>query len=116
MSKSALIVDDDEMTIMCLKNFLKKSGFTPDAVANGQDAIDKLKNNSFDLILIDFNLPDMEGEQVLSKIKENGGKYGKSVLMSGDENLKETFGNKGFDFFIHKPIKKNEFTELASKF
>ena len=44
----------------------------------------------------------MGGDAVLSKIKENGSNYGKSVLMSGDENLKEEFEKKGFGKFKWK--------------
>ena len=115
MSKKALIVEDDDMTIMCLKNFLKQEGFTADAVENGEGAIGKLKEGSYDLILVDYNLPDMAGDQVLSKIKENGGSYGKSILMSGDDDLKSQFESKGINFFLHKPVKKPQFKELAGK-
>ena len=115
MSKKALIVDDDDMTIMCLKNFLKQAGFTAEAVDNGNAGVEKLKSDSFDLILVDYNLPDMSGEEVLSKIKANGGSYGKAVLMSGDDNLKGQFESKGFNFFLHKPVTKPQFKEFADK-
>ena len=82
---------------------------------NGNEGIEKLKSSNYDLIFIDFNLPDMGGDQVLSKIKENGSNCGKSVLMSGDENLEAEFENKGFMFFLHKPIKKSEFKKFAAK-
>ena len=115
MSKKALIVDDDDMTTMCLKNFLKQEGYTSEAVDNGEAGIEKSKSGPFDLILVDFNLPDMAGDQVLAKIKENGGSYGKAVLMSGDDNLKAQFESKGFNFFLHKPVTKSQFKELAEK-
>ena len=115
MSKKALIIDDDDMTTMCLKNFLKQEGFAAESVGSGNDGIEKLKSASFDLILIDFNLGDMQGDQVLAKIKENGGSFGKAVLMSGDDNLKGQFESKGFNFFLHKPVTKPQFKELAGK-
>ena len=115
MSKKALIIDDDEMTLMSLKNLLKQEGIAFEISENGNDGIEKLKSSSFDLVFIDFNLPDMGGDQVLAKIKENGSNCGKSVLMSGDENLEADFENKGFMFFLHKPIKKSEFKKLAAK-
>ena len=115
MSKKALVIDDDDMTLMCLKNFLKQEGYTFDSAENGNEGIEKLKSSNYDLIFIDFNLPDMGGDQVLSKIKENGSNYGKSVLMSGDDNLKAEFENKGFMYFLHKPIKKSQFKEFATK-
>ena len=115
MSKKALIVDDDDMTIMCLKNFLKQEGYAAESVENGKEGIEKLKSASFNLILIDFNLPDMEGDKVLAQIKGNGGSYGKAVLMSGDDNLKGQFESKGFNFFLHKPVTKPQFKELSAK-
>ena len=107
MSKKALIIDDDEMTIMSLKNLLKQGGYEFEIAENGNDGVEKVKASSFDLVFIDFNLPDMGGDAVLSKIKESGSNYGKSVLMSGDENLNAEFENKGFNYFLHKPIKKS---------
>ena len=115
MSKKALVIDDDDMTLMCLKNFLKQEGYTFNSAEKGNEGIEKLKSSDFDLVFIDFNLPDMGGDQVLSKIKENGSNYGKFVLMSGDDNLKTEFEQKGFMYFLHKPIKKSQFKEFASK-
>ena len=64
--------------------------------------------------MVDFNLPDMEGDKVLATIKANGGSYGKAVLMSGDDNLKGQFESKGFNFFLHKPVTKPQFKEFAA--
>ena len=50
-----------------------------------------------------------------AQIKANGGSYGKAVLMSGDDNLKEQFESKGFNFFLHKPVTKPQFKEFAAK-
>ena len=109
MSKKALIIDDDDMTTMCLKNFLKQEGFEAESVENGNAGIEKLKSASFDLVLIDYNLGDMQGDQVLAKIKENGGSYGKAVSLQGQ------YEGKGFNFFLHKPVAKPQFKELAGK-
>ena len=59
--------------------------------------------------------PIWKENKVLSKIKENGGSYGKACLMSGDDNLKGQFESKGFNFFLHKPVTKPQFKELAAK-
>ena len=90
------------MTIMSLKNLLKQGGYEFEIAENGNDGVEKVKASSFDLVFIDFNLPDMGGDAVLSKIKESGSNYGKSVLMSGDENLNSEFENKGFNYFLQK--------------
>ena len=103
MSKKYLIADDDDMPTMCLKNFLKQEGYTTKAVDNGNAGVEKFNSQQFDLILVDFNLPDIVGDEILAKIKANCGSYRKAVLMSGDNNLKSQFESKGFNFFLHKP-------------
>ena len=77
--------------LLCLKNFLKQEGYESETAENGNAGIEKLKSASFDLILVDFNLPDMEGDKVFATIKANGGSYGKAVLMSGQFESKVIF-------------------------
>ena len=85
--------------------------------SNGQwyCKLKKLKSDSFELILVDYNLPNIIGEEILSKIKANGGSYGKAVLMSGDDTLKGQFESKVFNFFLHKPVTKPKFKEFVDK-
>ena len=49
MSKKALIIDDDEMTIMSLKNLLKQGGYEFEIAENGNEGVEKVKASSFDL-------------------------------------------------------------------
>ena len=116
MSKKALIIDDDDLTTMSLKTILNQCGLTSESAENGNKGIEKLKNSFFDILFIDFHLPDVEGDKVLAKIKENGGSYGKAVLISGDDKLKGQFESKGFNFFLHKPVSKKQIQELTVKF
>ena len=61
MSKKALLIEDDDMTIMCLKNFLKQEGFEAETAENGNAGIEKLKSSSFDVIMVDFNFQIWKG-------------------------------------------------------
>ena len=59
MSKKALVIDDDEMALMCLKNFLKQEGYAFESAQNGNEGIEKLKSENFDLLFIDFHPKDI---------------------------------------------------------
>ena len=61
MSKKALLIEDDDMTIICLKNFLKQEGFEAETAENGNAGIEKLKSSSFDVIMVDFNFQIWKG-------------------------------------------------------
>ena len=66
-----VLLTDDSMTIrMILKNLLKDLGLTDITEGkNGQDALDLMSNEQFDLILIDIHMPKVDGLTVLEKIK-----------------------------------------------
>ena len=67
--KRILIIDDDATICLMLQGLLKRKGFDTDAVFSAGEAIKKLENNSFDLVLSDFRLPDFDGLELLQKIK-----------------------------------------------
>lgn len=68
MSK-VLIVDDDQDIRLLLDRFLAKNKFSPEAVPDGEAAIQLLKEHAFDLVLCDFKLPDINGLELIQKIK-----------------------------------------------
>ena len=115
MSKKILVVDDDDMTIMCLKNFCKGKDIEIDVAGGGNEAVEKSKASTFNMTIIDFNLDkdNMKGDAVLKKIKAAGGSVGKAVLMSGEDKSGD-FASLGFDAFVSKPIKKGDFEGLVS--
>ena len=113
MSKKILIVDDDDMTVMCIKNFCKGKDITLDVAADGKEAVSKCKSTAYNMTLVDLNLPDIKGNEVLQNVKAAGGSLGKAVLMSGEDKSGE-YAGLGFDIFAKKPINKAKFEELVS--
>lgn len=67
--KRILIIDDDATICLMLQGLLKRKGFDADTVFSAGEAIKKLENESFDLVLSDFRLPDFDGLELLQKIK-----------------------------------------------
>ena len=68
--KKILVVDDDVDICTLLSRYLTKKGFEVSTSYTGSQALDVLKKNRFDLVLCDFRLGDIEGSEVLVKIKE----------------------------------------------
>jgi len=66
-----LVVDDDVFQIKLLRFKLVKDGFQVDYATNGIEALEKLKNNQYDLILCDIMMPGMDGFLFIKKIKQH---------------------------------------------
>lgn len=70
MEKPKILIAEDEKTQRdLLEGFLKKEGFSVDSVANGKEALQKLEGNFFDIALIDYKMPEMDGLQTLKEIR-----------------------------------------------
>ena len=69
--KRALLVEDDSNERKLLAGYLRASGFTVDTVSNGQEAIEYLAEKSADAILMDIEMPEMDGREAISRIHEN---------------------------------------------
>jgi two-component system NtrC family response regulator len=70
MEKAKILIAEDEKTQRdLLEGFLKKEGFSVDAVANGREALQKLEGNFFDIALIDYKMPELDGLQTLREIR-----------------------------------------------
>jgi two-component system response regulator HydG len=67
--KKILVIDDDPTICLMLQALLKRKGFDADTVFSASEALKKLENNQFDLVLSDFRLPDFDGLELLKKIK-----------------------------------------------
>jgi len=70
MEKARILIAEDEKAQRdLLEGFLKKEGFSVEAVANGKEALHKLEGNYFDIALIDYKMPERDGLQTLREIR-----------------------------------------------
>ena len=115
-----LIVDDSKAMRMIVIRTLKAAGFqdveTLEA-ASGMEAIDVLANESPDLILSDWNMPEMKGIDLLKRLRETGNntRLGFVTSESGAEVLKEAT-EAGAEFFISKPFTPEKFESTLTPF
>jgi CheY-like chemotaxis protein len=68
-AKKILVVDDEQDTLISMKMLLENSGYVVNTVVSGKDALNLLKKEKFDLVLLDVMMPEMSGREVLEKIR-----------------------------------------------
>jgi len=100
-----LVVDDDESIRKVLATILEEKGYVVDTAENGKEAIEKSNAKFYNLALIDIRLPDMEGTQLLTAMKETTPKMVK-IIITGYPSLQNAVEavNKGADAYILKPF------------
>jgi len=72
MEKAKILIAEDEKTQRdLLEGFLRKEGFFVEAVANGREALQKLGGDLFDIVLVDYKMPELDGLQTLQEIRRH---------------------------------------------
>ena len=104
--KRILVIDDDEGVLKSMMRLLEFEGYAVDTAKTGKEAVEKSKLNFYNLALIDIRLPDMEGTQLLSELKETTPKMRK-IIVTGYPDVQNAIAavKKGADDFITKPVK-----------
>ena len=100
-----LIVDDDEDICRTLSLILEEKGYEVDAAHTGKEAIEKSKTKVYNAALLDIKLPDMEGTELLTAMRETSPKMIK-IMVTGYPALKNAVEalNKGADAYLMKPV------------
>lgn len=65
-----LLVDDDEDYLLMTNAFLKQLGYSVDTAINGKDALEKLNRKDYQILLLDYFMPEMNGEEVIKEIRK----------------------------------------------
>jgi DNA-binding response OmpR family regulator len=105
---SILIVEDDVNISNMLIDLLGENGYDTKCAYSGTEALLNIKQNYFDLILLDLMLPGLPGEKVVEKIRQ---KYSMPILAvsaKGDQKTKIDLLKMGADDYITKPFDTNE--------
>ena len=103
--KRILVIDDDKIVLEAFRKTLELEGYSVDAVETGKEAVEKANRTPYNLALIDIRLPDMEGTQLLTAMRERVPKMVKIIVTGypSQDNAVEAV-NKGADAYITKPV------------
>ena len=114
--KMILIVDDDKSILRTFSRILQKSGYEIDIAETGKEAIEKANNNHYDLALVDIRLPDMDGTDLLAKVKKQLQQTVK-IMITGFPSLETGVKalDEGADAYLVKPVKPQELLMLLEE-
>jgi len=117
MSKRILIVDDDELVLMALDELLKPEGYEVHTVLSGTEALKKLDQNTYDLLVLDIIMPEMDGLQLCRTIRKKEAYRDTPIVFLTAKNREEdkTAGlEAGANLFVSKPISPDKLLEIIS--
>ena len=100
-----LVVDDDESIRNTMKAILKDDGYVVDLAATGNGAIQKTEETAYNVVLIDIRLPDMDGVELLKRMKDAVPRTRK-IIVTGYPSMQNaiTALNKNADAYLIKPV------------
>ena len=112
-----LVAEDNTVNQKVVVGILRKNGHSPATAANGREAVDRLLAEPFDLVLMDAQMPEMDGFQATAAIREREKTAGRHVpiialtahAMKGD---RERCLEAGMDGYVAKPIRARELLDL----
>ena len=114
MSELVLIVDDNEMNLKLARDVLRHAGFRTLEAATGEEAVALAAAHRPDVIMLDIRLPDLDGTEVVARLKELEATASipvvalTSLAMKGD---RERLLADGFDGYLEKPIAIRDFPD-----
>ncbi len=114
--KTILVVDDDKSILRTFTRILQKNGYEIDTAETGKEAMEKAENRQYDLALVDIRLPDMDGTDLLAKLKKPLQNTVK-IMITGFPSLETGVKalDEGADAYLVKPVKPQELLVLLEE-
>ena len=111
-----LIVDDEEHVRNLFSRILQKEGYKVQCASSGDEAIDKLANDAFDLVVTDLKMNGIDGLDLVHKVKGTNQELS-FILISGYGTAQTALSaaREGVDFFLMKPIDISELKSAVQK-
>jgi two-component system alkaline phosphatase synthesis response regulator PhoP len=107
LGKTILVADDEPAVLRSLEFILKKEGYRVLTAVNGQEAYDQASANLPDLVLLDVQMPRMDGNQVCRQLRDTPASSGLYIIMitaKGQESDRVNSMESGANEYITKPF------------
>lgn len=116
IEKHILIVDDNKINRVVTKRILQSKGFQCDVAEDGMEALELLKDNTYDLILMDINMPRIDGIETTKRIRQTDLLTPIIALTAVEEDqIRDRIYEAGMNDFIIKPYDLAEFHQIILK-
>jgi two-component system sensor histidine kinase RpfC len=116
---AVLVADDNNINRKVISKYLERAGHQPTVVFNGEDALDLLEQNRYDLVIVDMNMPEMSGLDVfrLYSYTNVRGSRLPFVMLSADatQELEDECRQAGIAAFLPKPVQSHVLLETLEK-
>lgn len=104
-----LVADDDANMLRLVTKRLEPEGFQVESASDGQQALDKIATGNYDLVLLDYKMPEVDGLTVLSRVKESKPDTAVVIMTAyGSEAVAMESLRRGADDYLIKPLDENE--------
>ena len=113
-----LVVDDTPVNLVVAKGMLKESKAHVDTAESGEDALELIRVNHYDIIFLDHKMPGMDGVETLNKARGTDGpsRLAKYIALTANSGmgLREEYISMGFNDYLPKPIKSDALKKLLA--
>ena len=115
--KKILIVDDNRINIKLASKLLEPYNFEIDSALSGQETLEKVKNEKYDLIFLDHMMPEMDGIATMKALKASGYFVPPVIALTANSytGLKDMYIQNGFSNYLSKPINFKELNKVINE-
>ena len=114
-----LVVDDNSVNLFVAVKFLELNGIKPVCVTSGEQAVKAAGKEKFDIVLMDYMMPNMDGIEAMKQIREQFPEYRDIPIIAftanAVEEAKELLLKEGMDDFLGKPLKSTDLEAMLKK-
>jgi DNA-binding response OmpR family regulator len=118
-TKAILVAEDDLFLNQIIANYLRGKGFKVDSVKNGSETLKKIKENKYNLVLLDLIMPKKNGFEVLEELKEFKKKVPPIVIFSNlsqVEDEKEALGLGATAYYVKHNVALEKLIGIVKKY
>lgn len=114
--KRIMVVDDSGMTRKLISSIISREGYMVDTAENGVDALEKLYRSPFNLVIMDMNMPQMDGMELLRTLRADAQYKGVPIIVlssnSGPDEIQKTM-KAGANFYLIKPADSDKLLQCV---
>jgi len=112
MAQKILVIDDEETSVVLIKSCLIEKGYKVIVARDGEEGLQAVKEKKPDLIVLDVQMPKMNGYEFMTELKSLQGFTTTPVIMlTGNETMQDVFKLEGVKDYFVKPVKIPEMVD-----